>query len=553
MKSNSRTKREHAPLLAEQPRQARGMSFAPPDEAQPADRQGALVSWRPLHLRWVALAVALALVLVWWAANRPTRSTGNHVAKFSSISFSPVGDAYVSYVRPSVHLGTVPVLRTASRPKIRSYLTFSVAGLPGIVTRATLRLWSNVADVRGLAVHAVGGLWNEDSITAANAPAIGDAVDQTGRVAAKAWITADVTQLVSGDGLVSMALTQVGSGSGQYDSREGAHQPELAVQTSTRALLAASPAATLRSAIENVPEATARRYAAHDDRGHSMDTLKIISSPSGGYLGVYHSGPQGSFRVYLAESRDLLHWVYKAQLDSGASQPTIAALSDSGFLLADEASGNRTAKLRPRLRFRHYASLAALLSGRPDRTFEAPHTLAPTGAGAEGTPNIFSAALSPDLAHSRIEVGFHYRLPHGQDRPGRGTLTRFSSWSAWPDTHLEAALHAQGVHGKIGDRDGVTFLGGDFDLIEAQAGAGPSWQVYLYDESTHDAAALHIRTDQGSGSFGNPTVTNLRGPSGRSVLVVTLFLRQSLARSSEAGELVYFRAYSARHAAGTRP
>src|SRR5207244_1184805 len=168
-------------------------------------------SWRPLHLRWLALAVALALVLVWWAANRPTRSTGNHVAKFSSISFSPVGDAYVSYVRPSVNLGTVPVLRTSSRqkircylpfsvsgllclgssnsptrstgnhvakfssisfspvgdayvsyvrpsvnlgtvpvlrtssrPKIRSYLTFSVAGLPGIVTRATLRLWSNV-------------------------------------------------------------------------------------------------------------------------------------------------------------------------------------------------------------------------------------------------------------------------------------------------------------------------------------------------------------------------------------------------------------------------
>ncbi len=438
------------------------------------------------------------------------------------------------------------MLRTASRPKIMSYLTFSVSGLSGTVTAATLRLWANVADLRGAAVHAAPGSWNEDSITASNAPAVGQAVALTGQVGAKTWVTADVTPLVPGNGVVSMALTQVGSGSGQYDSREGAHPPELVVQTTSGShqLSAHSAAAALRTAIEAVPHATAYRYATLDDHGRSMDALKIISKPGGGYLGVYHSGPQGVFRVYVAESRDLLHWTSRAPLDD-ASQPAIAALSDSGYLLADEASASRAAEPQLLLRFRHYASLAALLSGRADRTLEAPLTLASGGAKAEGTPNIFSATLSPDLSHSRIVVGFHYRPPHGLDRPGIGVLTNFSSWSGRPDTALEVALRADGVSGAIGDRDAVSILGAPFELVEAQAGAGPAWQVYLYDQRTHVAAALHIRTNQGSRSSGNPTVTSLRGPSGAAALVITLFLRSSLAHSGEAGELVYYRTYQA--------
>jgi hypothetical protein len=266
-----------------------------------------------------------------------------------------------------------------------------------------------------------------------------------------------------------------------------------------------------------------------------MDTLKIISAPGGGYLGVYHSGdPHGALAVYVAESRDLLHWTSRALLDHDASQPAIAALPGSGYLLSDEASARH-------LRFLHYASLAALLSGRADRTFDAPPTLTSGGPLTEGTPNIFSAALSPDLGHSRIAIGFHYHLAHGLDRPGIGVLTDFSSWSGRPDTALEAALRAAGASGAIGDRDAVSFLGAPFELVEAQTGAGPAWHVYLYDQRAHLAVALHIRTSQDSRSFGNPTVTSLRGPSGAPALVFTLFLRSSLAHSGEAGELVYYR------------
>jgi hypothetical protein len=307
----------------------------------------------------------------------------------------------------------------------------------------------------------------------------------------------------------------------------------------------------LRATIEAVPDATAYRYATQDDHGRSMDALKIISKPGGGYLGVYHNGPHGVFQVYVAESRDLLHWTSRALLDNDASQPAIAALSDSGYLLADEAHINRGVKLRI-LRFRHYASLATLVSGRADRTYEAPLTLAPGSAKADGTPNIFSATLSPDLSHSHIVMGFHYRRSHGLDRPGTGVLTNFSSWSARPDTALEAALRADGVSGAIGDRDAVSFLGAPFELVEAQAGTGSAWHVYLYDQRTHVATALHIRTNHGSRSFGNPTVTSLRGPSGATALVFTLFLPIP-APNGEAGELVYYHAYSASKSAGNPP
>ena len=511
---------------------------------------------RRYRWRWLALAVAVAVAvpLAWWATTRPAAPPAARLPSTMSIPFSASADAYVSSARPAVNRGSSAVLRTASRPKIMSYLTFSVSGLSGTVTAATLRFWANVADLRGVAVHVAPGSWHEDSIAASNAPAVGGAVAFTGAVAAKTWVTADVTPLVAGNGVVSMALTQVGSGSGQYDSREGAHPPELVVQT-TSGSGAPSPrsaAAVLRATIEAVPDATAYRYATQDDHGRSMDALKIISKPGGGYLGVYHNGPHGVFQVYVAESRDLLHWTSRALLDNDASQPAIAALSDSGYLLADEAHVNRAVKLRL-LRFRHYASLAALLSGRADRIFDAPLTVASGSAKAEGTPNILSATLSPDLSHSRIVVGFHYRLPHGLDRPGIGVLTNFSSWSGRPDTALEVALRAAGVSGAIGDRDVVRFLGQPFELVEAQAGAGPAWLVYLYDQSKHVATALRIRTSHGSRSFGNPTVTSLREPSGATALVFTLFLRTPFAQGGEAGELVYYRTYSPNKSTGNPP
>jgi hypothetical protein len=270
-----------------------------------------------------------------------------------------------------------------------------------------------------------------------------------------------------------------------------------------------------------------------------MATLKIIDSPDG-YLGVYHCLLAEQFRVRLARSTDLLHWSFQAELDSRASQPTLAQLPDHSFVLAVEAdNGDGAGPGRRWLRFRHYASLVALLGAHPDRTIDTPHTLTAATRGAEGTPNIYSARLFAGVAKSRIEVGFHY-LHLGLDRQARGELTDFSAWMARPDEALDTALSRAGLLGKHGDRDVLALGSTTLTVLEAQDGRDPLWHLALLT-SPGTVVSLHIRTPRGSRSFANPTMSLLRLPTGQRGLVATMYLPRTGAAAREAGELLYFR------------
>ena len=290
--------------------------------------------------------------------------------------------------------------------------------------------------------------------------------------------------------------------------------------------------------LENVPSATGYRYGAKDDQGNSMDTLKIIENPQGGYLGVYHALVNGVFQTKVATSTDLLSWTYRADLDAHASQATLARLSDDGYLVAyekDSASENW-------VRFRYYADLASLLAGSFQEEFDAPRTLAPS---AEGTPNIYSALLAPDIQHSQIDVGFHYFRDADVDRQARGTLTNFSSWTTGAETHLNQLFEALGTQGNVGDRDYTVFRGKEFNVHEGQLVQGDwaSWRVYLYDYELDSVGALNVRTHGGSTAFGNPTFTNITSPNGRPAVVVTYFVFAQGAAAGEAGELIFYREY----------
>src|SRR5262245_27300004 len=94
--------------------------------------------------------------------------------------------------------------------------------------------------------------------------------------------------------------------------------------------------AELRGLIENVSGADARRYDAKDSAGRSMDTAKIIQEPAGGYLAVYHTYVDGTPRVSVAASTDLLSWRFQRELATRASQPYLVALPNGGFVAAWE-------------------------------------------------------------------------------------------------------------------------------------------------------------------------------------------------------------------------
>lgn len=292
--------------------------------------------------------------------------------------------------------------------------------------------------------------------------------------------------------------------------------------------------------LADVPAATSR-YGVRDDRGRTMDTLKVIESPGGGYLGVYHVGDDlGGFEVDVATSDNLIDWTYRATLDAPASQPTIAAVADGGFVVALEAGGAG----RPAwLRFLFYRGVDRLLGGTADRVFDAPHTLVPAHRLAEGTPNVYEARLMPDIDHSVIDVGFHYHRRGRVDRQGRGRLVDFCRWSTEREPRLDAAVRRMGVRGNVGGRDVITWRGRPFLLIEGQRRrrVWESWRTFLYDPSAGVAHPLAIRTHRGSRAFANPTATVLTTPAHEPGLLVTLYLFAPGAAPGEAGPLLYFR------------
>jgi hypothetical protein len=335
---------------------------------------------------------------------------------------------------------------------------------------------------------------------------------------------------------VSLALATTSTVARLLASRETTRKPRLVVQF--------DPFSYLKSLIEPVASATGHRYHVRDSAGSTMDTLKIIPDPAGGYLGVYHTHVGTSYRVKLATSSNLLTWTWRADLEGTASQPTIARLSDGGFLVALEkhlgCTGTGVGDEDNCLKFIHYPDRASLLAATADRALRVPRTLSNC---AEGTPNIYSATLGPTIANSTIDVGFHYFRGCDVDRQARGTLTNFQSWSARVEPQLNAAFEAFEPGGNIGDRDNLVFEGGSYNVHEVQFRKGifASWRAFLYDWATSRARRLDIQTHGGSTAFANPTLTSLTSPSGRPALVVTMFVPMGGAASGETGELVYYR------------
>jgi hypothetical protein len=287
----------------------------------------------------------------------------------------------------------------------------------------------------------------------------------------------------------------------------------------------------------NAAAATAVRYGVHDDRGNSMDTVKIVQSGRGLYVSVYHTWTAGKFTVKLATSTNVLDWHYIGDLDTDASQPTIRRLPTEGYLVAyEKQSADAT---RHWLRFRHYAGLADLLSG----VYRRQRDVTPALSRIEGTPNIVSIKVAKGLSRSTIAVGLHYNTPAG-DREAIGTLTNFRAWSDRPNQALNRRLSALGVHGNLGDRDLETVLGTKLELVEGQTNANDwsSWRVYAYDTSKSALTPVRLHTPGGSLSFGNPTLTPITAPNGRPALVVTYFVFSRGAAADEMGELIFYTA-----------
>ena len=153
----------------------------------------------------------------------------------SNTTFIPAADAYVDGSVPTTTFGNGTKLRVDTSPDVRSYLRFNVTGLSGTVTRATLLVFATSALTAGYDVRSVSdNTWTEPVIDYANAPPVAATVTaSSGPVTASTWVSVDVTSLVSGNGVVSFALTGRSTTALALASRESTTTaPQLVITTS---------------------------------------------------------------------------------------------------------------------------------------------------------------------------------------------------------------------------------------------------------------------------------------------------------------------------------
>ena len=295
----------------------------------------------------------------------------------------------------------------------------------------------------------------------------------------------------------------------------------------------AAARAELRAVIEDVAGSTAHAYDVTDDRGQSMARAKIIASPGDrGFAGVYFTWREdlGLFEVHLATSSDLMTWTWQVMLASEASQPTIRAAQDGGYVVAWEETLLAGDPSTPT--FAYYPTWEALLAAAPSKTYHVTLSLSPC---CEGTPNLYSASSKG------VDVGIHYFQDVIVDRQARATMD-WSSWTVVRQPALDKELTDLGVAGSIGDRDAIEFEGYDFTIIEGQLRRDDwgAWRLFLHDEATSTAVPLDVRTHAGSLSMSNPTVAVVE-LDGRATVVVGIFIQEEAPGSGEEAQLLYYR------------
>jgi parallel beta-helix repeat protein len=148
------------------------------------------------------------------------------------LTLLPSDDAQVSESAPTSNFGAATTLRLDASPVLRSYLKFDVSGISGAITRATLRLYANSSSNTGFQAHGADDTsWTESTLTYANAPAYGAAVDDSGPFTAGATTEVDVTPLITGSGTYTMVLTSNNLTAMSLASGESGDTPQLVVET----------------------------------------------------------------------------------------------------------------------------------------------------------------------------------------------------------------------------------------------------------------------------------------------------------------------------------
>ncbi len=152
----------------------------------------------------------------------------------TSLTLTPIHDAYVRADNPSTNYGSSTTLRVDNSPVKHTLITFDVLGVgASTVTNATLRLYNtNGSGKGGDFYQIINPSWDENTVTWNNAPSEElTKLSSLGEVSSDNWYDVDITSIVTGDGLVGVKIISKSTNGAHYTSKEGAtgFMPELVV------------------------------------------------------------------------------------------------------------------------------------------------------------------------------------------------------------------------------------------------------------------------------------------------------------------------------------
>jgi glucose/arabinose dehydrogenase/PKD repeat protein len=155
----------------------------------------------------------------------------------TDLVFAATDDTYVRSDKPASNAGAATTMAVDASPTKDLLLRFPVSGLSGrTVIRAVLRLYcvDSSSGSGGTFRPTVSANWSEGTVTWTTSPAAqvvpGVAL---GPVNTGTWVEVDVTQWVTGDGVVSLRSSSTSSNGADYVTSEGTvgFAPQLVVTT----------------------------------------------------------------------------------------------------------------------------------------------------------------------------------------------------------------------------------------------------------------------------------------------------------------------------------
>ncbi len=200
-------------------------------------------------------------------------------------------DAHVMADQPTARFGAAAALVADTSPLAESYLRFRVTGASSVSqVRLQLTVTNGTGDAPAL--YAAASDWDESTVTWNTRPTRGGLIADLGAVAAGTVVEYDVTSLVTGDGVYTLALVPTSTDGFAAYAREGATAPRLIVTTATPA---PGPGATA------VLEADGYAAAATPTTsfGSAADLASDMSPLEEGYLRFRVSGVTGPVTARL--------------------------------------------------------------------------------------------------------------------------------------------------------------------------------------------------------------------------------------------------------------